>query len=248
MVLGTIYGLSDFVRSGRGKSPDLVRRIDETAPGLWPLGSPEAGLENQVHLVRPFDVDFSFWCWAPTSGNCFRRDVLQLVLNNERLAELRSCTDAYLIRAVARLVGSALIDRPLAVYRLHGMNVFSKHPHLYCMLSYERGGPSDNDFLARKMVIDHLIDKAELFLKKMEDPRQYMSALIALDGAWPRIPSTVAGCKSYGAGKAVSESARLMQGLGLYHYFLLLKWLKVAPHTILLTFLRRKGRQKAAGA
>ena len=239
MVLGTIYRLSEFVRSGRGRKPDLLRRIDESAPEVWPLRSPEAGFENQVHLVMPSDCDFKSWFWAPTSCNCFRRDALQLFFNNERLGELLSCTDAYLLRGVGLLMGSVVIDRALAIYRLHGMNVFSKHPQLYGMLSYERGGTSDNDMLGRKLVIDHLFANARLFLRKLESPRQFMQAVRALDAAWPRIPSAVRGCRTYVAGKAVTQSASLKRELGLFNFILLLKWLKVAPHVILLACLRR---------
>jgi len=243
MVLGTIHSLSEYVRSGRGIRPGLMRRIDERAPEVWPLRNPEAGLENQVHLILPSDCDFRSWFWAPTSCNCFRRDALQLFLNNERLGELRSCTDAYLLRGIGLLTGSVVIDRSLAIYRLHGMNVFSKHPNLYGMLNYERGGVSDNDLLGRKLVIDHLIAKADLFLHKVESPQHYMQALMALDGAWPRLPSTVRGCRTYVAGKVVGESAALSRNLGLLNFVLLLKRLGVAPHVILLASLRRKNKK-----
>lgn len=244
MVLGTIYRLSEYVRSGRGRKPSLLRRIDESAPEVWPLHSPEAGLENQVHLILPSDCDFQSWFWAPTSCNCFRRDALQLFFNTERLGELRSCTDAYLIRGASLLMGSVVIDRALAIYRLHGMNVFSKHPNLFGMLNYERGGVSDNDLVGRKLVIDHLIAKAELFLHKLESPQQYMRALLALDAAWPRIPSTVGGCRTYVAGKLVTDSAALTRELGLFNFVLLLARLKVAPHVILLACLRRKNKKR----
>ena len=244
MVLGTIYRLSEYVRSGRGRKPGLLRRIDESAPEVWPLHSPEAGLENQVHLILPSDCDFQSWFWAPTSCNCFRRDALQLFFNTERLGELRSCTDAYLIRGVSLLMGSVVIDRALAIYRLHGMNVFSKHPNLFGMLNYERGGVSDNDLVGRKLVIDHLIAKAGLFLHKLESPQQYMRALLALDAAWPRIPSTVGGCRTYVAGKLVTDSAALTRELGLFNFVLLLARLKVAPHVILLACLRRKNKKR----
>ncbi len=244
MVLGTIYRLSEYVRSGRGRKPGLLRRIDESAPEVWPLHSAEAGLENQVHLVLPSDCDFQSWFWAPTSCNCFRRDALQLFFNTERLGELRSCTDAYLIRGVSLLMGSVVIDRALAIYRLHGMNVFSKHPNLFGMLNYERGGVSDNDLVGRKLVIDHLIAQAELFLHKLESPQQYMRALLALDAAWPRIPSTVGGCRTYVAGKLVTDSATLTRELGLFNFVLLLARLKVAPHVILLACLRRKNKKR----
>ena len=244
MVLGTIYRLSEYVRSGRGRKPDLLRRIDESAPEVWPLRSPEPGIENQVHLILPSDCDFKSWFWAPTSCNCFRRDALQLFFNNEHLGELLSCTDAYLLRGVSLLMGSMVIDRALAIYRLHGMNVFSKHPNLYGMLSFERGSPSDNDMLGRRMVIDHLFAKSGLFLRKLESPRQFMQAVRALDAAWPRMPSTVRGCRTYAAGKAVVQSGLLKRELGLFNFVLLLSWLKVAPHVILLACLRRNTDNK----
>ena len=242
MVLGTIYGLSEYARSGRGVTPSLVRRIDETASEVWPLRSPGAELESQVHLVQPGDV--GIWVWAPTSGNCFRRDALQLFLMKESLRELRSCTDAYLIRGISVLMGSVVIDRSLGIYRLHGMNVFSKHPNLYCMLHYERGGPSDNDLLGRKLVIDHLIANVGLFLHKLESTQAYMRALKVLDDTWPRIPSTVDGCRSYLAGKLVSESATLAGELGAFNFVGLLIRLKVAPHVILLACLRGKAKSE----
>ena len=86
------------------------------------MPSPGASIETQVHLVEACDA--GDWMWAPTTGNCFRRDALQLFLNNEDLATLRSCTDAYLLRGVNVVTGSVVIDRPLGVYRLHGMNAF----------------------------------------------------------------------------------------------------------------------------
>src|SRR5580704_431919 len=65
MVLGTVARLSEYVRSGCGKSPGLLRRIDKGAPGVWPLPSPGESIETEVHLVDPWaDV----WAWAPTSG------------------------------------------------------------------------------------------------------------------------------------------------------------------------------------
>jgi glycosyltransferase involved in cell wall biosynthesis len=241
MVLGTIYGLNEYVLSGRGIKPGLLRRIDEAGPEVWPLRSPDTSLETQVHLVQPCDV--GSWYWAPMSGNCFRRDALQFFMKNERLGEPYNCTDAYLIRGISVLMGSVVIDRPLAVYRLHGSNEFSKHPHLYRMLSYERG-PSDNDQIGRKMVIDQLITNAGLFLRKMPNVYHYMKALNALDDAWPRLPSTVAGCRSYTAGKVVTESAMLAPELGLHNFVSWLIRLKVAPRVILQASLRRKNTKQ----
>lgn len=243
IVLGTYYGCSQYVRSGVGKSPDLLRRIDSIAPEMWPLPSPDASIEQQVHLVDPFNV--GCWLWAPTSGNCFRRDALQLFTNNESLSRLRSCTDSYLLRGISALMGSVLIDRPLAVYRLHGTNVFSKHPHLHCVLSYDRGGVRDNDQLGRVMIIDHLIGNAKLMLSKLHAPEHFTGALRALDEAWPRLPTNVRGCQSYLGGKLVAEFDMLARELGLSRLVGLAMRLRVAPYVILISCLRVWLRRKS---
>jgi len=240
IVLGTLYGLSEYVRSERGKCADLFRRIDSAAPDMWPLRSPDASIERQIHLVNP--CDHGNWAWSPTSGNCFRRDALQLFLNNEGLGALRSCTDAYLLRGVSVLMGSVLIDRPLAVYRLHGMNVFSKHPHLYGLLHYERG-PLDSDQLGRKMVIDHLIASVKLMLRKVHAPEHFAGALLALDAEWPRMPSKVRGCPSYLAGKLVAESPMLVRELGISRFVALARRLNVAPYVIIGIYMRERWRR-----
>jgi glycosyltransferase involved in cell wall biosynthesis len=243
MVLGTVAYLSAYVRSGRGKSPGLLRRIDKSAPEVWPLPSPDASIETDVHFVKPgYAGD---WMWAPTSGNCFRRDALELFLDNEHLAPLRTGTDAYIIRGVNVVTGNVVIDRPLGVYRLHGMNEFSKHPHLNGVVNYERNSPSDPNQLGRKMIIDHLIANARLFLRKMPSPWRYMNALKAMDDPWPRLPSTVAGCRSYLAGKLVTEAEALAPALGLFNFIVLLARLKVAPHIILRAYLERTKEKRS---
>jgi glycosyltransferase involved in cell wall biosynthesis len=243
MVLGTVAYLSAYVRSGRGKSPGLLRRIDKSAPEVWPLPSPDASIETEVHFVKPRHT--GNWMWAPTSGNCFRRDALQLFMNNEHLAALLTGTDAYLVRGVSLLTGSVVIDRPLGVYRLHGMNEFSKHPHLNGVLNYERNSPSDPNRLGREMIIDHLIANAQLFLRKIPSPWPYMNALKAVDDPWPRLPSPVAGCRSYLAGRVVTEAATLAPALGLFNFIVLLARLKVAPHVILKSCLKRTKEKRS---
>ncbi|MGH6813015.1 MAG: hypothetical protein ACREDM_11970 [Methylocella sp.] len=193
--------------------------------------------------MEPCDVET--WVWALTSGSCFHLDALQLFMNNEALGALRSCTDTYLIRGISVLMGSVLIDRSLAVYGLNGMNVFSKHPHLHCILSYARGGPSDDDQLGRKMVIDHLIANANFFLCKLRSPHHHMNALNALDDAWPRLPSPVPGCHAYLAGKIVMEARALAPALGLSKFIGLLNRLKVAPHVILKACLKHKTAKRS---
>jgi glycosyltransferase involved in cell wall biosynthesis len=242
MVLGTFFSLSEYIRSGRGKRSDLFRRIDESAPETWPLSRPDAAIESRLHFVEPCDIGSYYW--SPTSGNCYRRDALLLFLNNENLAHHNRSTDSYLILGISGLTGSVVIDQALAVYRLHGTNLFAQHPNLYCLLNYDRDSHADSKILSRTFLIDHLIANSTLFLQKIYHSSHYIILLKALDEASPRLQSTVAGCRSYLAGKLVSESAKFAREFGLFPFVLLLIRLKVTPHVILWACLRRKNKKR----
>jgi glycosyltransferase involved in cell wall biosynthesis len=230
LVLSTIHPFSDYIRSEKGKRTDLIRRVDENAPELWPLASPDADIGNGIHLVQPSYQDR--WVWAPTSGNCFRRDALVMFFDNDALASLRSCTDAYLIRCVAVLTGSVLIDRPLSIYRLHGVNVFSQSPHLNGLLNYERRGLNNNDQKARQLVIDFLIAHAERFASRVHSPFQFLGALKALNDSWPRLPSRIAGCRSYVGGEVIAHYRQMAAAVGLGPLTVWTMLLGVAPWTL----------------
>ena len=236
LAVGTIAYMSDYIRSGRGKRPNLLRRIDMAAPQIWTLPAPGGSIETQIYLVEPGDS--GNWMWAPTTGNCFRRDALQLVMDNENLASLRSCTDSYLLRAVNVVTGSIVIDRPLGVYRLHGLNVFSKHPHLNGVISYDRQGPADHNQTGRKMIMDHLIKNAHSFVPKMRTPGHFIIALKALDDSWPRLSSAVPGCRTYLAGKVVTEASELCSALGYFYFIVLLKRIRATPNVIIKAWAR----------
>jgi hypothetical protein len=104
------------------------------------------------------------WVWSPTSGNCFRRDALCLFADNPALQNLKTGTDLYFCIGINAISGSVLIDAPVAVYRLHGGNIFSRRPQLNHVLCYEPGGAGDSIAKAKAVLIDHLIERADLFV------------------------------------------------------------------------------------
>jgi hypothetical protein len=57
-----------------------------------------------------------------------------------------------------------LIDAPVAVYRLHGGNVFSRRPQLNHVLCYEPGGAGDSNAKARAALVDHVVAHARIVL------------------------------------------------------------------------------------
>lgn len=236
LVLGTVTGISDYIRSGKGRTECLLRRIDQASGNIWPLPSPDDDFEADVHFVPPENV--TSWAWAPTSGNCFRRDALQLFLGNKRLQDLRSCTDAYLLRGIGSLMGSVLIDRAIAVYRLHGQNVFSKSPQLNGILIYERGTPSDNDLFARRLLIDYFIDNAALFMRKLPAQQTFLHVLKRLDAIDPKLPPAIPGCHSYLASKLVLSFNPIAQAIGTRSLIMTLLSMRVPPSVIIRAYCK----------
>jgi len=157
LVLGTGQCLSDYVRSGKGHKRGVFRSLAKSLGGLSPMQINEV-LESKLHLVEPARA---YWVWSPMSGNCYRRDALNLVLDNPTLEKLKRSTDAYLNLGINALTGSVLIDKPLAVYRLHGANGLTCHAQLNNFFSFKRGRGIDNPQLSRMLLIDHFLDRAE---------------------------------------------------------------------------------------
>jgi glycosyltransferase involved in cell wall biosynthesis len=162
MVLGTRQCLSEYVRSGKGKKRELFRSIATSLGRLSPLPEIEA-LDDKVHFVEPGSAT---WVWSPMSGNCYRRDALKFVLDNPALASLKRSTDAYLNLGINVLTGSVLIDRPIAVYRLHGANGLSQHPQLNGFFSFKKSCAIDNPQRSRLLLINYFIECADDLVRR----------------------------------------------------------------------------------
>ena len=149
-----------YMRDTPSSTPDLLRPSREALGEIWSSFDP--GLMSSCHLIPR---TMTRWVWAPTSGNCFRRDALDLLCNNDDLAGLRSQTDLYLAMGLNALTGSIFIDRPVFAYRLHGQNVFSSRPHLNGLISYDPKISDKNSCLARKLLINHLTSHIDNFIQ-----------------------------------------------------------------------------------
>jgi glycosyltransferase involved in cell wall biosynthesis len=243
IVTGTYAGFADFTRSGRGKRTDLLRPISESVPDLWPFDNTHAGIGEMIHIIEPCDL--STWVWSPTSGNCFRREALRLFMNNSSLASLRLNTDAYLLPGISALTGSVMIDCPLSAYRLHGANGFSLHAPLNNLINFEKGS-SDQGALARKMIIDHLIDNASTFLRKFDSPHKFARIVKALDDKWVLSPSIVPFGESYAARKVIAEWRTVAPVLGALNCIYLLAGLRLGPRQTLQAIFAARPRTRAA--
>jgi glycosyltransferase involved in cell wall biosynthesis len=228
---GTLQYFSAYVKSGTGKAPEMLRRVDVHAPDLWPNPLSNGDISDHIYWIAPTNRT---WVWAPTSGNCFRREAVALVINNEELKELRSCTDEYLIRGIAALTGSVLIDRPLSIYRLHGENAFTQMAHLNGTLSYDASKAANTNQKARRMVINHFVGESAMFGRRVSSPFVLLAALRTLDSAWPRMPSNVMGCRTYTGAQVMRHFPAMTAALGYGPLFIYSFRLGISPWRFLL--------------
>lgn len=108
-----------------------------------PFGSPlpwnSPGLSDPAHTMRvPSISDEQFgrlsshvtaipprqsgWFWSPGSANMYRRSVIEMVWQSRTPEVYLRAADAYLNPLCHALGGSALIDVPLSLYRIHDKN------------------------------------------------------------------------------------------------------------------------------
>ena len=160
VVLGTEHAFNRVMLSSRGIKPRAARPYRHLFGETWP---PEDFDRRVLETIRFVGLT-NQWVWAPTSGNCFRRDALNLFADNPALQILKTGTDLYFCLEINAVSGSVLIDVPVAAYRLHGGNIFSQRPQLNHVLCYQPGGSGDSNAKARAALADHLIAQADRFV------------------------------------------------------------------------------------
>ena len=160
VVLGTEHAFNRVMKTGRGIKPRAVRPYRHPLGEIWP---PENFDRRVLETIRFVGLTKE-WVWSPTSGNCFRRDALCLFADNPALQNLKTGTDLYFCIGINAVSGSILIDAPVAVYRLHGGNIYSRRPQLNHVLCYEPGGSGDSNAKARAALVDHVVAHAHRFV------------------------------------------------------------------------------------
>jgi hypothetical protein len=177
VVLGTEHAFNQVMQTGRGTRPRAVRPYGHAFDETWPPENFDCRVLETIRFVGVTNQ----WVWSPTSGNCFRRDALCLFADNPALQSLKTGTDLYFCLGINAVSGSVLIDAPVAVYRLHGSNIYSQRPQLNHVLCYEPGGAGDSNASARAILADHLIERADRFAGRGWFWRDYLWLLWRID-------------------------------------------------------------------
>ncbi|WP_051948762.1 glycosyltransferase family 2 protein [Methylosinus sp. PW1] len=167
----------DFIASGRGVRKERLRPI-HLCGDLWPFArAPLDDAGSRVHFIDAHE--WGDWVYAPTSGNCFRRDALSLLLGGSCSMQLRLHGDTYLNKGVRLLSGVALIDVPLTIYRIHGTNGFAGHAELCGVHNADPTKAFKAEYFAWRAVVDRLIDDVGELAGRLGVDR-YVNALICL--------------------------------------------------------------------
>ena len=172
LVIGGSHG-GAYIMSGRGQKSRFCRMSNLDA---FEFAKGSSGLdlqERDLHLVDPSET--TGWIWAPTSGLCFRREAVELFFGH--VPNVGGGTDAYLIRGISALTGSILIDRPLAVYRLHDTNMFTKHPALTGLVQFDKTQLHESDAEVARELVECFRKQATVFAARLERLDTYIEAV-----------------------------------------------------------------------
>ncbi|MGA7657689.1 MAG: glycosyltransferase family 2 protein, partial [Methylocella sp.] len=212
VVLGTEHAFNRLMLTGRGIEPRAARPYRHEFDETWPRQDFDRHVLDKIRFVSLTNQ----WVWAPTSGNCFRRDALCLFADNPALQSMRTGTDLYFCLGINAVSGSVLIDTPVAVYRLHGGNVYSQRPQLNHVLCYEPGGSGDSNALARAVLIDHLIERADRFVERGWIWIQYLWLLWWVDCKNPETGGPDWARRSRGAVAIIKNYGSISKLLGAW--------------------------------
>lgn len=235
IVISTGDELNRYIRSGKGRHRNLLRPYEHMFQPPWPPDGLAESLADKVHLVPHRTTT---WVWSPTSGICYRHDALRQFVDNLDLRGLRTGTDMYFAMGIAVLYGGAIVDAPVFVYRIHGVNEFSRQPQMNRYKVYDENSNNNNDS-AMLRLIDHLVMKSARFYHQSRNPIDYLYALCRFDrrDPDPKLPGWRR--RSRVAGRLADYYASVAEAIGPWRTCMLMLWFRVPP-TIILQAMRKR--------
>lgn len=200
---------SEYVLSGAGQRKPFCRmdRFDDLGLSRLPEGAPFD--ETDLHLVdRRSGAGF---VWSPTSALCFRREAVALMFAHE--PTILAGTDTYLIRGISALTGSITIDRPLAVYRQHGGNMFAAHPALMNFDSHDKVTLAADEMEIVENIIACYRGQMASLAKRLAWPDLYIEAVDTIARVGRGLPAAP-GRSSYTVGFVIENRDAIIEAFG----------------------------------
>lgn len=175
IVLGTIF--HGGAKLGDSALPPLKPNTPRDFSSALQQDCPFAIDLNSVPLRSVFPRELA-WVWAPTSGSMYRRDALEMFIRTPKLRTLRCSTDAFFNFAINAFSGSVLIERPLAIYRIHGSNQFTKHPALDGIRNFQTETELGAEVAAA--ALDYIMANFAVFYHRAWTPKALFDAIHTL--------------------------------------------------------------------
>ncbi len=165
IVVGHYSGAYEIERYTSPVPPKHLRDIQDLRNALETAELESPQFSANLRWVKKNVIT---WVWSPTSGNVYRRDAIALLADNPRVQKLRLSVDAYYNYALNALSGSVRIEKPLAVYRVHEKNHFTKNASLAGLLTFRKS--EDQVRHAAFLALEHLVDKIKTLGVRVANP------------------------------------------------------------------------------
>ncbi|HLH11931.1 MAG TPA: glycosyltransferase [Methylovirgula sp.] len=144
--------------------PGSLRQVRDISAALATDELESGELDAKLRKVAKSNIH---WVWSPTSGTVYRRDAVSLFVNNPRLRNLRFAADCYFNYPINALSGSVLIEKPLAVYRIHDSNNFTERASLGGMAGYKK--EVEEGRRAAFFALEHMVVEFDSFFARSQD-------------------------------------------------------------------------------
>ncbi|MEX0590252.1 MAG: glycosyltransferase family 2 protein, partial [Xanthobacteraceae bacterium] len=161
-----------------GGRKQVAYKVDPAKRGLRPGHSvprlatiPDDAYERLGSSVVSLSHTKKGWLWSTGSANFYRRSLLEFARPRCGVDALNILSaDGYFARFCHWLAGSAMIERPLSAYRIHGANLFGQTPS---MTGFLGGTGRAENWLPRRRreLLRAVLERADEISKRTEPGR-----------------------------------------------------------------------------
>ena len=146
------FGFNPFDQEPRGlKARDTVPRISTIS---------ESEYDVLDKCTRWIGSEKAGWFWAPTSANVYRRSVMDLARPGEGPGVGFISGDVHFCVLCHILAGSAVIDRTLSAYRIHGESTANAFPSMAQMRTAKKSA-AGNSKRNRQFILRTILARAD---------------------------------------------------------------------------------------
>jgi glycosyltransferase involved in cell wall biosynthesis len=159
------FGRRATLAIGSTSTSQALRDIKEVSKILGTTDLESNQFHAKLRSVKKTNTD---WVWSAMSGGVYRADAIRMFAFNPKLRSLPRAADCYFNFGINALSGSVLIEKALAVYRIHGQNNFMKRAALQGTIAFRR--EADEGAKAAYFALEHMIAEFEFFYRQCESP------------------------------------------------------------------------------